>query len=215
MTVRFSCPQCGKSLKARAEDAGRTTVCKECGTRILIPEAEPPPEPLPAPAAATFVPAVAQLSADDEEILPLPPRKHPEDLIDMTAMVDIVFFLLIFFLVTSLQAVLAVINLPTPQAAVGTAASRSIADYQNDPDFIIVRIEDDDSIWIEEVQAFTDQDIRVRLRSASEELGRPPSVLVIGNADASNGAAVRVFDACAYAKVKNVSFLVQEGDSEQ
>jgi biopolymer transport protein ExbD len=210
MTVRFSCPQCGKSLKARDADAGRTTVCKDCGTRILIPEPEPPAEP-----EVKAISAAEQLAAAEEEILPLPPRTHPEDLIDMTAMVDIVFFLLIFFLVTSLQAVLAVINLPTPQAAVGTAATRSIADYQNDPDFIIVRIEDDDSIWIEEVQAFTDQDIRVRLRSAGEELGRPPSVLVIGNADASNGAAVRVFDACAYAKVKNVSFLVQEGDSEQ
>ena len=35
----------------------------------------------------------------------------------MTAMVDIVFFLLIFFLVTSMQSIEAVINLPAPAAA--------------------------------------------------------------------------------------------------
>ena len=44
--------------------------------------------------------------------------KH-EDLIDMTAMVDIVFFLLIFFLVTSMQSLESVINLPAPQTPSG------------------------------------------------------------------------------------------------
>ncbi|HZN32919.1 MAG TPA: biopolymer transporter ExbD [Pirellulaceae bacterium] len=211
MSVRFSCPQCGKQLKAREADAGRTTACSGCGTKIVIPSAE---GAAPDAEAAAGLPETAA-GEDDEPMLPMPPRRPAEDLIDMTAMVDIVFFLLIFFLVTSLQAVLAVINLPTPQAAVGTAASRSIADLTNDPDYIVVRIEDDDSIWVEDAQAFNDQEIRVKLRSAADELGRPPSILVIGNADASNGAAVRVFDACAYAKVKNVSFLVQEGDVEQ
>jgi hypothetical protein len=40
-------------------------------------------------------------------------KDHPhEDLIDMTPMVDIVFFLLIFFLTTSMTALQAVMNLP-------------------------------------------------------------------------------------------------------
>jgi len=209
MSVRFQCPQCGKSLKAREEDAGRATACSRCGTRITIPGAAPADEPDAASAATVFSPD------EDEPILALPGAKRSEDLIDMTAMVDIVFFLLIFFLVTSLQAVLAVINLPTPQATTGTAsANRSLADYEQDPDYVMVKIEEDDSIWVEESQVFNDQELRVRLRNAATELGRPPSILVVGNADATNLAAVRVFDACAYAKVKSVSFVVQEGGTE-
>jgi len=213
MSVRFQCPQCGKSLKAREEDAGRTTACSRCGTRIAIPGSA---VAAPAAEAADAASSATVFSPDeDEPILALPTAKGPEDLIDMTAMVDIVFFLLIFFLVTSLQAVLAVINLPTPQAASGTAsANRTVADYEQDPDYVMVKIEEDDSIWVEDEQVFNDQELRVRLRSAGDKLGRPPSILVVGNADATNISAVRVFDACAYAKVKNVSFLVQEGGTE-
>src|SRR5262245_62038029 len=120
MTVRFSCPQCGKSLKASADHAGRTAVCSRCGTKVAIPAAEP----------AVVGQGPGHAADDGEPILALPPAKGHEDLIDMTAMVDIVFFLLIFFLVTTLQAALAVMNLPTPQAATGTAAAKSsIADY--------------------------------------------------------------------------------------
>lgn len=217
MSVRFQCPECGKSLKAREEDAGRQTACSRCGTRLTIPAATAAAQIASAVDGADAASTATVFSPDeDEPLLSLPIAKRSEDLIDMTAMVDIVFFLLIFFLVTTLQAVLAVINLPTPQAAGGTAsANRSLAEYEQDPDYVMVKIEEDDSIWVEEEQVFNDQELRVRLRSAGDKLGRPPSVLVVGNADATNISAVRVFDACAYAKVKNVSFLVQEGGTEQ
>jgi biopolymer transport protein ExbD len=143
--------------------------------------------------------------------LGLRPVRHPEDLIDMTAMVDIVFFLLIFFLVTSLQALEAVMDMPTPQAAGGGAAkARTVTELENDPSNIIVRIEDDDSIWVEDTQVFNDQDLLVRLRAARQEGDQPRSLLVMGNADASHGAAVRVFDAGAGAGIDNISLLVQE-----
>jgi biopolymer transport protein ExbD len=150
-------------------------------------------------------------SMADEPPLLLPQRPHPEDLIDMTAMVDIVFFLLIFFLVTSLQALEAVMNLPTPQSAEGgVSTSKSITDLENDPNFITVRIEDDDSIWVEDTQVFNDQDLALRLRAARKEADGPRSLLVIGDADASHGAAVRVFDAGAGAGVNGISLVVQE-----
>jgi biopolymer transport protein ExbD len=147
----------------------------------------------------------------DEPPLILPAQSHPEDLIDMTAMVDIVFFLLIFFLVTSLQALEAVMNLPTPQSAEsGVSSSKSIVDLENDPNYITVRIEDDDSIWVEDTQVFNDQELAKRLRDARKESDGPRSLLVIGDADASHGTAVRVFDAGAGAGVNGISLLVQE-----
>jgi biopolymer transport protein ExbD len=208
VTLQFNCPQCGKKLKAREADAGRTAICSGCGTRVAILTPAGPAQP-----PSTSAGLVGDTTGDDS-LLILPKRATSEDLIDMTPMVDVVLFLLIFFLVTSVQAIQAVIDMPTPQAAVGAApAGRSLADYENDPSYIIVRIEDDDSIWIEDAQTFSDQDLRVRLRNAAREKERAPSVLVVGNADATHGAAVRVFDACAYARVKDVSFIVQEAES--
>jgi biopolymer transport protein ExbD len=158
-------------------------------------------------------PEAAAAGAGDEKELPplvLPTKGHPEDLIDMTAMVDIVFFLLIFFLVTSLAALESVMNMPVPQASEGgVSTGRSMADLENDPNMITVRIEDDDSIWVEDAQVFNDQELALKLRTARQE--GPRSLLVIGDADASHGAAVRVFDAGAGAGVNGISLIVQEG----
>jgi biopolymer transport protein ExbD len=160
-----------------------------------------PPEPPEPPSVAGEGP-----------LLP-PARSHPEDLIDMTAMVDIVFFLLIFFLVTSLQALESVMDMPTPQASEGgVSTGRSVADLENDPNYITVRIEDDDSIWVEDTQAFNDQELILRLRAAKNESDGPRGLLVIGHADASHGSAVRVFDAGAAAGVNGISLIVQEGE---
>ena len=184
------------------------------GTEVSEPP-EGPPQVIPPPAHVTPPPIAVQRmprpKRADEPPLILPPQSHPEDLIDMTAMVDIVFFLLIFFMVTSLQALEAVMNLPTPQSAEGgVSTSRSVADLENDPSFITVRIEDDDSIWVEDTQVFNDHELAVRLRAARKESEGPRSLLVIGDADASHGSAVRVFDAGAGAGVNGISLVVQE-----
>lgn len=174
--------------------------------RIQTPTPAPPAEP-PKPPDSENLPADAL--AVEAPLIPIT-RKPPEDLIDMTAMVDIVFFLLIFFLVTSLQALEAVMNLPTPQASEGgVSAGKSIAEIENDPNSVVVRIEDDDSIWVEDAQVFNDAELALRLRTLKSE-GDRRSLLVIGDADASHGAAVRVFDAGAAAGMNGISFIVQE-----
>jgi biopolymer transport protein ExbD len=186
----------------------------------------PAPEP-PVAAPPVVAPPLAQTAnnslappeppeppniAGEGPLLP-PHRSHPEDLIDMTAMVDIVFFLLIFFLVTSIQSLESVMNMPTPQASEGgVSTGRSVADLENDPSYITVRIEDDDSIWVEDTQVFNDQEMILRLRAAKNESDGPRGLLVIGNADASHGSAVRVFDAGAAAGVNGISLVVQEGE---
>jgi biopolymer transport protein ExbD len=195
-------------------------------------EVEPQPEPFASPAArpspptpplppfaagAAGVPPAKQHSIyDDAPLLPKRPP-HPEDLIDMTAMVDIVFFLLIFFLVTSLQSLEAVMNLPTPQSSEpGVSTGKSVTELENDPNFITVRIEDDDSIWVENTQVFNDQELSLKLRAARHESDGPRSLLVVADADASHGTAVRVFDAGAGAGVSGISLVVQEkGESQK
>jgi predicted RNA-binding Zn-ribbon protein involved in translation (DUF1610 family) len=41
-SVSFSCPSCGKEMKAKAEFGGRTTRCPRCGTSLPIPSQTTP-----------------------------------------------------------------------------------------------------------------------------------------------------------------------------
>ena len=196
MKTLLSCPQCGKRYKVAKLDLAEMPLCPNCNVELRVERwAEEPP---------------ALGDAGDVEGLMLPPpAKQPEDLIDMTSMVDIVFFLLIFFLVTSMQALESVMDMPPPKAATGLAGStRSMADLANEN--IEVKIEDDDSIWVEDTQTFNEADLRIRLKQAHEDMPTASGVLVTGNADASHGAAVMVFDACADANLGNVLFAVED-----
>ena len=140
----------------------------------------------------------------------IPPKGHVhEDLIDMTPMVDIVFFLLIFFLTTSMTALQAVMDLPTPQTATDKGAAKSVSDISENKDTLMVIIKEDDTFWIEDEQYFSDNDLRARIRQAREEAGTL-SLIVVGNSDASHGAAVRALDAGAGAGVNSLSLLVKD-----
>ena len=107
--ISFHCPQCNQKLKAPDERAGHSTRCPQCREQLTIPDkvahvSEP-------------VAIVREEMEDDASDGPLsrPSTKiNQEELIDMTAMVDIVFFLLIFFLVTSMSTILSSAPLPRP-----------------------------------------------------------------------------------------------------
>ena len=133
-------------------------------------------------------------------------RPEHEDLIDMTAMVDIVFFLLIFFLVTSMQSIEAVINLPAPRAAGERADSvQAVPDFTNDPNYVVVTIDADDAVWVD------GEEDEWR---ASRTCGRsfvPPSdehekdaMMINVAADSTHGKFVMVLDAGADAGMTEI-----------
>lgn len=209
MSIAFLCAECGHSLKAADEFAGRRTRCTRCSATNTIPAAQKP--------ASEYEEDWDDDEFDDDgdrhEEEPLLPHKEAphEDLIDMTPMVDIVFFLLIFFLTTSMTALQAVMNFPNPQKATEGSRGRSVSELAQENDTLIVKIQDDDSFWIDDEQVLSDQDLRIRIRQACEEAGdRPVSLVVVGHAEASHGAAIRAFDAGAAAGVGGISLLVQE-----
>jgi DNA-directed RNA polymerase subunit RPC12/RpoP len=103
--IEFRCKNCGKKLGASDRSAGKLKTCPKCGSRVPVPQSGTPLTPAP----LAEIPAE---TAGEHPLLLLPKRAEHKDLIDMTAMVDIVFFLLIFFLVTSMQSLEAVIELP-------------------------------------------------------------------------------------------------------
>jgi biopolymer transport protein ExbD len=201
MSVKFNCPACGKQLTASESLAGQRRACPRCRTPVTVPSASLPLQ--------NKSPAQVDSSHSSEHPLLLMPthKGHPEDLIDMTAMVDIVFFLLIFFLVTSMQALESVIGLPVPQsdAPSGVQTASSIA---NDPNYVTVTIDDDDSVWVEGDEAIGEQDLRSKLRAAREKDPDCRGLMVNGSPDASHGTFVMVIDAGADAGLPELLFAV-------
>jgi biopolymer transport protein ExbD len=215
MSIRFRCKLCGKKLSAKPTLAGRKLKCPYCRTEVTVP-AEDDPSLIEPAAAANGSSSQEEEPPSDSPLLLFRPKEKHEDLIDMTAMVDIVFFLLIFFMVTSMAPLEAVINLPTPQAPDSAANNvQTVPDYANDPNLVTVTIDADDAVWVEDQEALSEQDLRSKLRAAIAD-GERDSMLVQGAADATHGKFVMVLDAGAAAGMKEIMFSVEvtdDGDS--
>jgi len=206
VSIKLVCPGCRKRISAPESLAGKQRECPHCGTLLTIPAAAPPATP------STAAPTSADRpEPKSEPPLILPRSGEQEQLIDMTAMVDIVFFLLIFFLVTSIQALEAVINLPTPQRSTSSSGVvQNAPDYLNDPAYIVVTIDEDDTIWVDDEEVFGEQNLRARLRAARAESAECNGLLVIGSPDATHGTLVSVLDAGADAGLTELLFSVSE-----
>jgi biopolymer transport protein ExbD len=216
MSIKFSCPGCDKPLLIPDDLAGKRRKCPKCGTKFTVPLADGTiPDFAPRPTIREpkkSHAAEAALATDHPLLLMRPMRAHDENLVDMTAMVDIVFFLLIFFLVTSLQSIESVINLPSPQAAEGSAGSvRTATDVTNDPKYLIVTIDEDDTVWVGDEKVFGEQALRAKLREAKKADKEKSGMLVVGDADASHGTLVMVLDAGADAGMQDLLFSVRAG----
>jgi hypothetical protein len=79
MAIAFVC-SCGKRLKARAEQAGRLTVCPRCGELVAVPSPRPADPDAPAPLTPQERRRLARLRgvAPDSEAVTLPPPPAPE-----------------------------------------------------------------------------------------------------------------------------------------
>jgi biopolymer transport protein ExbD len=208
--VKFPCPGCGKQIVAPESLAGKRRTCPRCGTGFTVPAMSPsigPPKKSASTASAGS--AAPPPVATEHPLLLLPPRSTFQgELIDMTAMVDIVFFILIFFMVTSLQALEAVIGLPSPEAQ--SANAIQTAPSADDPGFVTVTIEGDDTVWLEDEEVFGEQDLRIKLRQLRKDDPDLSGLMVVGNPEASHGALVMVLDAGADAGMGEIRFSVSE-----
>jgi len=140
----------------------------------------------------------------------------PEELIDMTAMVDIVFFLLIFFLVTSMAGIHSSTPLPNPEARQqqGGAGPKTADDMSDDSDFIVVRINREDVVEVDGVTLSDLSDLPFRLRQLRNSGGGATGLLVVGHGLATHGTAVTVLDAGYDAEFEKVRLAVTDEQAE-
>ncbi len=206
MTIRITCRECGQQSVAAEKLRGKTLGCPRCGTLLEVPALStddhmPVREPNKPPANASH----ASHGPDPFS----PPRKKSDhhDLIDMTAMVDIVFFLLIYFLVTSFVSLAAAIHAPSTESTVGKIA-RSSADSP-EGSALTVRIDADDVVWIEQEAVFGPPEIYARLKSTREEVGAE-RLRIAASSEATHGKMVMVLDAGVSAGFKSAQLAIEE-----
>jgi biopolymer transport protein ExbD len=215
--IRFECDQCGKHVRASEKHVGRRAECPRCGAKLVVPE---PMRDVPVVAEreVDFVEALtgyappADYEADTEDTQPLMrpgPKADYEDLVDMTAMVDIVFFLLIFFLVTSMQSLDASIPMPVPQNETG-APTAAAAPTPEAEDTIVVNIDEEDRVWIDDQEMANEHDVVNKLVELRSGPGNPDKLMIVGNGNATHGTAVMVHDSANEAGMASIKLAIQE-----
>lgn len=153
---------------------------------------------------------------DDHEDGHPPPKKtvglsDVEELVDMTAMVDIVFFLLIFFMTTSIQTLIASIETPTPDPDKVSAQASAGGASDAESDSVTIRVEADNSILFDGEKVAGEQDLKARIMSAfptGNDGGK--RLTVMGHGDAEHGTVVMVLDSAHSAGVQNIRLAVAD-----
>lgn len=135
-----------------------------------------------------------------------------EELIDMTAMVDIVFFLLIFFLVTSMSTIHSSMPIPTPEGNKegGGGGAQTINEIEASGDVVIVRINRDDQVEVDGVLIADLSDLPALFQRLRAKSGPQLGLLVIGHGDATHGRAVTILDAGYEAGMDKVRLAVSD-----
>lgn len=232
MTIRFTCPACDKRLKVDDRFAGRQVDCPRCGRVLSIP-AIPSAATSTGAARATGAVSAAPPPASRRPTLissrhgtvegsDLDPPIHlkrsppPDEELDLTPMVDVTFQLLIFFMLTAAFALQKAIDLPTPDPTQAVATSRTIEEIEEDDDYVIVRIEDDNTILLEDRQ-ISRQEVVPRLRELREKPSgknsRPPnSLMVMASGEALHETVVLVLDAGSEAGMENVRLATADDE---
>ncbi|HEX5444334.1 MAG TPA: biopolymer transporter ExbD [Pirellulales bacterium] len=223
MTVRFNCAQCGKRLKAPTDYAGRQVQCTGCGAvQTVPPPDEIVPEALHAATATAHAgedpPRIESAAGEGEEFtLSRKSEVSQDDGLDMTPMVDVTFLLLIFFMVTAAFALQKSIHIPTPDPTDSATQSRTIEEIEQDDDNIIVRIDKDSSIWVNDSEAMSEQDLLAKLKDARSggsdaDSSGPSKMMVLASGEARHEKVVMALDAGTAAGIDDVRLAT--GDEE-
>lgn len=134
-------------------------------------------------------------------------HRPPDDEIDLTSLIDVIFILLIFFLVTASfnqnydQSV--PVDLPEGSSGGEIEAQEELTIYIEADGLVTMRLHDD-----ELAQGVSQEALVAQLRSIREELGARP-VFLRGDEMVRYGEVVRVLDACREAGFTQVFNIVR------
>lgn len=205
MPIRFQCNHCSRTLTADENRVGMKFTCPSCGSDSEVPRpqeqqaiseraAAKPTRPKPATGPPPVEPG------EETEPVKFGAKRAEDEGIDMTPMVDVTFLLLIFFMVTAAFSLQKSIEIPAPDQEESSTQARKMEDFENDDDYVIIRIARDNTVWVNEQEAPSEQEVLVRLREAREgkpgtTTGGATSLLVLADQDARHETVVMCLDA--------------------
>ena len=132
----------------------------------------------------------------------------------MTPMVDVTFLLLIFFMVTASFALQKSLEFPSPDQKDDTAQNRTIEDVENRDDYVIVRIDGDNTYHVEDRETFSRQELLAILREIKNSepggFGVPLNLLIIANSTAKHDAVVSAIDVGNAAGISRIKYTTVE-----
>lgn len=128
-------------------------------------------------------------------------RARRESLIDISPMMDMVFILLIFFIVTSTFTRETGIDVTKPKASSAKELAR---------ESILIGITRQGTVHINETQVNLSSLQTILKQMMAESPDRP--VIIVSDRGAPSGAIVDVLDECNIAKVRKVSISAEEGE---
>jgi biopolymer transport protein ExbD len=138
--------------------------------------------------------------------------------LDMTPMVDVTFLLLIFFMVTAAFGMQKSLPVPPPDQEQHAVQTRTLDEIEEDDDYVVVRIGEDDSVFVDGVEAPSRQELLVKLREARQGLpgsdsAGPSNLLVLAHGDCRHETVVMAIDAGNAAGMEHVR-LATGGEEE-
>lgn len=250
MSIRCKCPHCGTMVAIYERVVGHRIRCPSCEKLIEAQPFQPPERKArrqpAAPASAEELaelepveadapPVVAPTSAAGESaavgLVAVPnarkpiifreERKGQEAEMDMTPMVDVVFQLLIFFMLTASFTMQKSQQHPKPESNEPSSQAKSVEDFQQDPDFVVVRVDSQNTfhvssaLWEDEIEAPSRQELLVKLREArqGDSQGNVPSkMIVLANGEALHEFVVTAIDAGNDVGMDEVQLVSVEDD---
>lgn len=146
-------------------------------------------------------------------------RRGYDDEMDMTPMVDVTFLLLIFFMVTSAFEMQKSFEMPTPTSDQASTQAKTLEDYEQDPDYVTVRIDEFNTFYVasasanEEEEATSAQDLLIQLRQARNTEGaRASRMLILANGEAVHERVMQAIDAGNEVGLEDVKLVTVESD---
>lgn len=128
---------------------------------------------------------------------PLFRRQRSESEMDMTPMVDVVFLLLIFFMITAAFGLQKSIKMPDPENDKSSRQAKQLEEKEENN--ILVHITEENRVFVEGEEASTRQELYAKLREQMHRGTGQQAVhlLVLAESKATHEMVVRVLDAAS------------------
>ncbi len=210
--IKFSCPNCEANITASDDTVAQRVECPRCYTALFVPD--------PTAVDIFDVSGAEEIIAEEAPVDFGSGRKKPEVEMDMTPMVDVTFLLLIFFMVTASFSLQKSFQIPTPKEDRPSSQVRTLEEFEEDSDFVIVRIDENSTFfvsaahWEDEREVPSKQDLLVALKDARSSADSIPTrLLVIAHGESRHEKTVMAMDAGTDVGMNDVKLVTVDDDT--